>query len=292
MGSTVKTTLLLAALTAMFVLIGNAAAGTGGMMLALGLGVAMNASAYWFSDRVALSMAGARQIQFEEAPGLHRLIDRLASQAKLPKPRVYLMDIPSPNAFATGRDPSHAAVAVTTGMLQLLAVDELSAVLAHEMAHIRNRDTLVSAVVATIAGAITMIASLAQWALMFGGIGRSDDEDEGGGISGLVGTVLTILLAPIAATLIQLAISRTREYSADAMGACIVGDPLPLARALEKLDINAQKTPMKVNPASAHQFTVPPLAEGALMGLYSTHPPTWDRVSRLSEMALRALPSL
>ncbi|HEX2988248.1 MAG TPA: M48 family metalloprotease, partial [Chloroflexota bacterium] len=228
----------------------------------------------------------------EDAPGLHRLVDLLSLQARLPKPRVYIMESNTPNAFATGRDPAHAAVAVTTGIQRILSADELSGVLAHELAHIRNRDTLISAVVATMAGAITMIANMAQWAMMFGGFGRGEDEDEEGGMAGLAGSLLMIILAPIAAAVVQLAISRAREYNADSMGARILGDPLPLARALEKLEIANQALPMAVKPATAHQFTVQPLSGQGLAGLFSTHPPIAERVSRLSRMALQPLSPL
>jgi heat shock protein HtpX len=289
-GSNLKTTLLLTLLTLLFVTVGNAFGGNGGMVLAFGMAMAMNFGAYWFSDKMALAMAGAKEVAPEEAPGLHRLVEQLALQARLPKPRVYLMNSDSPNAFATGRNPDHAAVAVTTGIQRILTQDELAGVLAHELAHIRNHDTLISAVVATMAGAITMIANMAQWAMLFGGFGRGDDEEEGG-MAGLAGSLLMIIVAPIAATLVQLAISRAREYSADSMGARILGDPLPLARALEKLEIGNHALPMSVNPATAHQFTVQPLSGQGLSGLFSTHPPIAERVARLSQMALRPLSS-
>ena len=287
-GNTLKTVILLTALTVLLVLVGRMLAGTGGMVLAFGLALVMNLGAYWFSDRIALAMSGAKEASYQEAPDLHRLVERLAAQSRIPKPRVYLMDNVTPNAFATGRGPGHAAVAVTTGILRILDQDELGGVLAHELAHIRNRDVLVATVVATVAGAITMIANMAQWALLFGGFGRSED-DEGGaeGLAGLASGILMIFLAPIAAALIQLAISRGREYGADATGARILGDPLPLARALEKLEMANQAVPMQVNPATAHQFTVQPFAGGGLMGLFSTHPPMAERVARLRQMALQ-----
>lgn len=285
-GNTLKTALLLTTLTVLFVLVGRLLGGTGGMVLALGLALAMNFGAYWFSDRLALSMAGAKEVSPAEAPELHWLVERLATQARLPKPRVYVMETPTPNAFATGRDPSHAAVAVTTGITRMLDRHELAGVLAHELAHVRNRDTLIAAVVATIAGAITAIANMAQWALMFGGLGHSEDDEEGG-LAGLAGGILMIFLAPIAATIIQLAISRAREFDADATGARILGDPLPLASALGKLEVANHALPLHVNPSTAHQFTVQPFADGGLMALFSTHPPVAERVARLRAMAMR-----
>jgi heat shock protein HtpX len=260
------------------------------MVLAFGLALVMNLGAYWFSDRLALAMSGAREVSDSEAPELHRIVDRLAAYARLPKPRVYVMDTPTPNAFATGRDPEHAAVAVTTGLVRILGQAELAGVIAHELAHIRNRDTLISAVVATVAGAITMIANMAQWALIFGGFGRGEDDEAGeSGIAGLASGLLMIFLAPIAATIIQLAISRMREYGADEGGARILGDPLPLAQALEKLEAANHAIPMQVNPSTAHQFTVQPFAGGGLMALFSTHPPVAERVTRLRQMAPRPL---
>lgn len=287
MSNGVKTAFLLSALTVLFILLGRLLGGTGGMIFAFILASIMNFSSYWFSDRVSLAMAGAKEVYYQEAPELHRMVEQLALQARLPKPRVYVMESRAPNAFATGRDPAHAAVAVTTGIMRLLTPDELSGVLAHELAHIKNRDILISTVVATMAGAITMIANMAQWALMFGGFGRSENEDESGGLAGIAGGLLMMILAPFAAILIQLTISRTREYGADAMGARILGDPMPLARALDKLEIGNQTLPMNVNPATAHQFTVQPLSGGRLAGLFSTHPPIGERVARLTQMALQ-----
>ncbi|MDO8690376.1 MAG: zinc metalloprotease HtpX [Dehalococcoidia bacterium] len=286
-GNTLKTVILLTALAALLVLVGGMLAGTSGMVLAFGLALVMNFGAYWFSDRIALAMSGAKEVSYQEAPDLHRLVERLAAQSRIPKPRVYLMDNVTPNAFATGRGPGHAAVAVTTGILRILDEAELSGVLAHELAHIRNRDVLVATIVATVAGAITMIANMAQWALLFGGLGRGEDDEGSEGLAGLASGILMIFLAPIAAALIQLAISRGREYEADSTGARILGDPLPLARALEKMETANQSMPMHVNPATAHQFTVQPLAGGGLMRLFSTHPPIGERVTRLRQMALQ-----
>ncbi|MHB0871037.1 MAG: zinc metalloprotease HtpX [Chloroflexota bacterium] len=286
MSNTLKTALLLTSLTVLLVLTGRLVGGTGGMVFAFGLALLMNFGAYWFSDRMALAMSGAKEVSHEEAPELHRMVEQLALHARIPKPRVYVMETAAPNAFATGRDPSHAAVAVTSGIMRVLDWDELAGVIAHELAHVRNRDTLISAIVATIAGAITMIANMAQWAMIFGSFGRDEDGEEGG-MANLAGGLLMIFLAPIAATLIQLAISRAREFSADTTGARILGDPLPLARALEKLQAANQVVPMQVNPATAHQFTVQPFAGGGLTALFSTHPKTEERVARLRQMALR-----
>jgi heat shock protein HtpX len=268
-------------------MIGGQLGGTGGMLIALGLAVVMNLGTYWFSDKLALSTSGAREVSYDDAPELHRVVERLATQARIPKPRVYVVDSQAPNAFATGRGPDNAAVAVTTGLLQMLNRDELAGVISHELAHVRNRDTLIAAIVATVAGAITMIANMAQWALMFGGL--SHDDDDGGGLAGLAGSLVMIIVAPIAALMIQLAISRSREFTADETGARIMGDPLPLASALEKLHAANRVIPMQVSPATAHQFTVQPLAGGGLMGLFSTHPNIEERVARLRDLALRPL---
>lgn len=282
--NTLKTTLLLTSLTVLLVLIGQGVGGTGGMVLAFVMAIVMNGGAYWFSDKLALSMSGAREVTAAEAPQLHGMVAELAQRAELPMPRVYLIDSEGPNAFATGRNPAHGAVAVTSGIMRLLDRDELAGVIAHELAHIKNRDTLISAVAATVAGAVTMIASMAQWAMIFGGFGGNSDEDEGAG--GLVGGLLMIILAPIAATLVQLAISRTREYGADAVGARIAGDPIALASALRKLETWSTRTPLAVNPATAHMYIVNPLSGRSLAGLFSTHPPTQERIARLEQLAL------
>lgn len=282
-----KTALLLTALTVLFVVVGRLLGGNEGMVFAFLLAIGMNVGSYWFSDRLALAMSGAKEVSEREAPDLHRLVESVAYQARIPKPRVYIIDTMTPNAFATGRDPAHAAVAVTRGITQILDRDELAGVLAHELAHIKNRDTLIATIAATAAGAITMIANMAHWALMFGGLGRDEDGEGAGGLLGLFGALLMIVLAPMAATLIQLAISRTREYDADATGARILGDPLPLARALEKMAYANRALPMAVNPATAHQYIVQPAMSGGLAGLFSTHPPIEERVARLRQMALR-----
>lgn len=282
--NTIKTTLLLGALTGLFMLIGSALGGTGGMMFAFVFAVLINMGAWWFSDKIALKMSGAQEVSADEAPELHRMVERLSANANIPKPRVYIMDTPMPNAFATGRDPQHGAVAVTTGIMQLLNHDELAGVVAHEVAHIKHRDTLISSVAATIAGAITMIADMAMWAAMFGGFGGGDDEEEGAG--GLVGGIFMLFLAPIAALLIQMAISRSREFSADEGGAKILGDPMPLANALQKLETYAHSgMPMtRVNPATSHLYIVNPTL-GGLANLFRTHPPTHERVTRLEALA-------
>lgn len=284
--NTLKTTALLAALTVLLVLIGQWFGGTQGMIIAFILAVILNGSAYWFSDKLALSMAGAREVSQYEAPRLYRMVAYLAQRARLPMPRVYLIESEAPNAFATGRDPQHGAVAVTTGLLQLLSDDEVAAVIAHELGHIRNRDTLISTIAATFAGAIAMLADMAQWALLLGGFRNHDDETDDGGLAGLVGGVLLIIVAPIVATLIQFAISRTREFAADAAGATISGDPLALASALRKIEAWKQRLPLATNPAMANLYIVNPLDGGAFVKLFSTHPPTEERIARLEQMAL------
>ncbi len=285
-GNTLKTVFLLTLLTVLFLLVGRAIGGQGGMLFAFILAMAMNFGSYWFSDKIALQMAGAHEVSDVEAPDLHRLVEELATYARLPKPKVCVIDSDSPNAFATGRDPEHAAVAVTTGITRILRRHELAGVLAHELGHIKNRDTLIATVVASIAGAITMLAHMAQWAMWFGGFGRRDGE-EGGGAADMVVSLLMIILAPIAATLIQLAISRAREYDADATAARIVGDPNSLADALEKLEAGVRHTPaLSANQATASLFIVNPFA-GGMSGLFSTHPPLVERVARLRRMSLQ-----
>jgi len=279
-GNTLKTTLLLAALTGLFVLIGSALGGRTGMIMAFGLAVVMNMGAWWFSDKLALKMSRARAVSREEAPHLHQMVETLSNQAGIPKPALYLIESDAPNAFATGRSPSKGAVAVTTGLMRLLDHEEVAGVIAHELAHIRNRDTLLASLVATIAGTITMIAEIAQWSLIFGGFGGSDEGEEGGGLAGLVGGILMIFLAPIAALVIQMAISRSREFKADALGAAILGNPLALASALEKLEWAAKRQPMVLNPATSHLYIVNPVF-GGLAGLFRTHPDTNQRIMRL-----------
>jgi len=285
-SNALKTAVLLGALTALLVLIGDLLGGRGGMVIAFGFAVVMNLGAYWFSDAMALRMAGAREVTPEEAPELHALVEELCADAGLPKPRVAMIDSEAPNAFATGRDPEHAVVAATTGILQLLDRRELAGVLAHELGHVENRDILISSVAATIAGAITMVAQMAQWSMLFGGFGR-DDEEEGGGIASLVAGLVMMIVAPLAALLIQMAISRAREYSADETGARLYGDPEALASALEKLEYYSKQIPLPVSPAASHLFIVKPFTGASMQELFSTHPPIEERVARLHRMAGR-----
>ncbi len=283
--NTLKTFLLLAALTALFLIMGQALGGRTGAFIALVLAGGLNFFAYWYSDKLALKMAGARPVSPAEAPELHQLVAKLAAQAGIPKPKVYIIPNETPNAFATGRNPEHAAVAVTTGIMNILNWDELEGVLAHEIAHIKNRDILVSTIAAVLAGAIAYLADIAQWSLFFGGLFGDDEEDHNP--LGYIGLIFMIILAPLAAMLIQLAVSRSREYLADATGAKICRCPLSLARALEKLEAWNRKIPMQVNPAQAQMFIVNPLKGSGLMHLFSTHPPIEDRIKRLLEMARR-----
>lgn len=283
--NTLKLTALLTALTVLFILIGQAIGGAAGMLIATGLAIAMNGAAYWFSDRMVLAMSGARALDENELPWLRLMVAQLAGRAGLPMPRVYVIDSDTPNAFATGRDPQHGVVAVTTGIMRLLTREELAGVVAHELAHIKHRDTLLSAIVASIAGAITTIANMGQWALIFGGFGGNDDEE---GAGGMAGGLLMLFIAPLAATLIQLGISRAREFQADAGGAAIVGDPLALARALEKIEAYARHgEPLATNPATASLYIINPLSGGSILRWFSTHPPTEERVARLSALAER-----
>lgn len=280
MGNTFKTTVLLAGLTGLIVGVGYLLGGEGGLVMAFAFAVLMNAGAYWFSGDIALRMAGACEVSEQEAPWLHRMVEELATYARLPKPRVAIIESPSANAFATGRDPRHAVVAVTTGIAEILTREELMGVLGH----VRNRDILVSSVAATLAGVVTMLANMAQWGMMFGSY--RDDEESGGSPLGIVGVLLSMMLAPIAASVIQLAISRSREYGADETGAAISGDPEILARALEKLEIASHRLPLPVNPAASHLFIVNPFGGfgSQLAGLFSTHPPVQERVRRLRAM--------
>ena len=282
MGNTLKTGLLLAALTAIFLLIGNAVGGENGMVMAFGLAVLMNFGAYWFSDKIVLRMYGAREVAEAEAPQLHGVVRRLSLAAGLPMPKVYIIPTDSPNAFATGRNPQHAAVAVTEGILRLLSPDELEGVLAHEIAHVRNRDILVGTVAATLAGAVMMLARFAQFAAIFGGGGR-DRNEEGGGVLGML---FLAIVAPLGAMLVQMAVSRSREYLADETGAKFCGKPMSLARALEKISGYTREIPMNATPATAHMFIVSPLTGGGLLSLFSTHPPVEKRVERLRAMRI------
>ena len=281
MSNMFKTALLLAILTAMLVLIGGAIGGQHGMAVAFVLALAMNFFSYWFSDRIVLAMYGAKPIEEAQAPALYAMVRRLTTRAGIPMPRVYLIPSDTPNAFATGRSPEHAAVAVTEGIMRLLDEEELEGVLAHELAHVANRDVLISTIAATLAGAITYLAHMAQWAAMFGG-GRHDDEEGGG--SNPFALILMAILAPIAAMLVQMAVSRAREFQADASGARVAGKPWGLAKALEKLEMAQHVAPMAANPATAHLFIVNPLSGRSLMTLFSTHPPIEERIARLRAM--------
>ena len=278
--NTTKTVILMVGLTALLVLAGGAFAGQQGMMIAFVFASAMNLFSYWFSDKLVLRMYSAKEVTEAEAPVLYGVTRDLAMRMNLPMPRVYVIPTDSLNAFATGRNPKHAAVAATEGILRILTREELMGVMAHELGHVTNRDILIGTIAATIAGAISMLAHMAQWAMIFGG-GRSNDRDErGGGIA----AIAMIILAPIAAMLIQMAISRSREYQADATGARACGNPLALASALKKLHAGAQRIPMDASPATAHMFIVNPLRGGGLMSLFSTHPPMEERVARLERM--------
>ncbi len=276
--NTMKTFLLMAAMTALFMVAGQAMGGQQGMTMALLLAVGLNFFAYWNSDKLALRMNGAREVSEAEARDLHAMVAMLAQRAGIPKPRVYVVDNPTPNAFATGRNPDHAAVAVTTGLMHALDRSELEGVIAHELGHIKNRDILIGSIAAVMAGAISY---LANFALFFGG-GRSSEEGGGGG--NMITTILMMILAPMAAMLIQMAISRGREYLADATGAEICGRPQALASALNKLANQNARQPMDVNPASAQMYIVNPLKGGSISGLFSTHPPMEERIRRLLAM--------
>jgi heat shock protein HtpX len=278
--NTLKTLFLLTVLTLILVYAGRLIGGTGGMAFALVLAVVMNVGAYWFSDRIALRMAGARPVSEADAPQLYRIVGDLARQASLPMPKVYLIEQAAPNAFATGRDPQHAVVAVTAGILDLVSERELRAVLAHELGHVQNRDTLVMAIVASLAGAISYLAQMAQWAMIFGGRGGDDDE-RGNALGMLVG----IIVLPIAALLVQLAISRSREYGADDSGAELSRDPLALASALRKMNAYSKQVPLQVNPSTSSLFIVQPLIPGVMTSLFSTHPPIEARIARLEQRA-------
>src|SRR5438034_7160254 len=279
-----KTAFLVVALTVLLVLVGDLWHGTGGMIVFLGIALVMNGVAYWFSDRIALASAQAQEVSPADAPMLYRLADRLAVQYGVPRPRVYVSPDPSHNAFATGRNPSRAAICVNEGLLRILDEEELYGVLAHEFGHVKNRDILISSVVAVLAGTITLIAQFAQWGMMFGGYGGRDNRDQGAG--GAIVGLLMIILAPIAALLIQLAVSRSREYQADKTGAEVSGDPMALASALRKLERATAVVPSQTaKPAFAHLYIVNPLRGQSWAGLFSTHPPIEERIRRLEEMA-------
>ncbi len=277
--NTLKTTFLLGLLTVLLVLAGGAIGGRNGMTFALVMAGVMNFVSYWFSDKIVLTMYGAKQVTESDSPEFYGVVRQLATQAGLPMPKVYIMESDTPNAFATGRNPDHAAVAATTGILRILSKEELMGVMAHELSHVKHRDILISSIAATVAGAITYLAQMAQWAAIFGG-GR-DRDNEGGG---LLGVLVMAIVAPLAAMLIQMAISRSREYEADRGGAEVSGNPLYLANALRKLEMANKQIPMDANPATAHMFIVNPLTGGGLMSLFSTHPPIEERIKRLESM--------
>jgi len=277
-----KTTLLLTSLTLLMVAMGSAIGGSTGMVFAFLMACAMNFFSYWFSDKIVLKMYGAREVGEADQPAFYSMVRRLALQAGLPMPRVYIIPSQSPNAFATGRNPEHAAVAATEGILRILDQQELEGVMAHELAHVKNRDILVSTIAATFAGAISMLGSMLQWGAILGG-GRSSEDGEGAG--GLLGSLALAIVAPIAAMLVQMAVSRSREYLADETGAGICGQPLALANALRKLHSASRSIPMaEARPASAHLFIVNPLTGGGLAALFSTHPPMEERIARLERL--------
>jgi heat shock protein HtpX len=278
--NTTKTVVLMVGLTVLLIFIGGAFGGRQGMMIAFIFAMSMNLFSYWFSDKIVLRMYGAQEVEESAAPMLYSVTRDLAMKMNMPMPKVYIIPSEASNAFATGRNPKHAAVAATEGILRLLTREELAGVMAHEMGHVRNRDILIGTIAATIAGAISMLANMAQWAMIFGGGRRDDDE----GAGGLIGTIAMIILAPIAAALIQMAISRSREFEADATGARICGNPLWLASALKKLDASSKRVSLDANPATAHMFIVNPLRGGGIVKLFSTHPPMEERIARLESM--------
>src|SRR5271169_1736164 len=279
MGNTFKTAFLLTLLTLLLMFIGRAFGGQNGMLLALAFAAVMNFISYFYSDKIALAMYRAQPVTREQLPRAYAAVERLTQKIGIPMPKIYVIPNDSPNAFATGRNPQHASVAVTQGILNLLNDEELEGVLAHELGHVKNRDILISSIAATLAGAITMLARMGYWASLFGGKSGRDDRDRGGGLMGL----LMLILAPIAATLIQLAVSRSREYQADATGAQVTGNPYALASALKKLDADSKRIPMQASPSTAHLFIVAPLLSGVTFAnLFSTHPPIAKRIERLT----------
>jgi heat shock protein HtpX len=283
--NSLKTVLLLGLLTGLLVLGGGALMGRNGLYYGLALAAIMNFGSYFFSDKIALSMYRSQPVTPEANPEIYRrvapIVQNLAQRMQLPMPKLYVIPDDSPNAFATGRNPSHASVAFTAGILQLMTDAEIEGVVAHELGHVLHRDILISSVAATIAGAITMLASLARWGMIFGGMGGRDEEDRGGGG---IAAIFMMLLAPIAAALIQMAISRSREYDADAASARYVGSPYPLINGLEKLETYSKRIPMDASPSTAHLFIIKPFSGQSLMRLFSTHPSTADRIARLQAM--------
>lgn len=282
MPNQIKTVLLLGLMTGLILGLGQLFGGPQGLVIAFVFSLLLNFGSYWFCDKIVLAMYRAREVSQAEAPELYQIVHNIALRARLPMPRLYIIPSESPNAFATGRNPEHAVVAVTEGILNIMNREELEGVLAHELSHVGNRDILVSSIAAALAGAIMMLANMARFAAFFGGVGR-DRDDEGGG--GILGLVLMSILAPIAAMLIQMAISRSREYLADSTGAKTLGNPLGLASALEKLERAKEVAPMDARPETAHLFIVNPLSGGSLINLFSTHPPIEERIARLRAMA-------
>ena len=279
MGNALKTALLLGLLTGFMIVVGDWLGGQRGMVMALAFAAVMNFVSYFFSDKIALMTYRAQPVTREQLPRVYEVVERITQRQGLPMPKIYVIPTDSPNAFATGRNPSHASVAVTQGILNLLDDEELEGVLAHELGHVRNRDILISSIAATLAGAITILARMAYWGALFGGLGGRDREDRGGGG---IGALFMLILAPIAAMLIQLAVSRSREYAADATGAHFTGNPYALARALQKLDAYSKRIPMVASPSSAHLFIVQPLLGMNFASLFSTHPPIRKRIERLT----------
>ncbi len=283
MGNNFKTAILLTLMTVVLVMVGQALGGQNGMITAFILAGVMNFISYFYSDKIAIFSSGAQAVTREELPRVYQIVERLCAKTGLPMPKIFVIPTQSPNAFATGRNPQHASVAVTAGILDLLNDEELEGVLAHELGHVRNRDILISSVAATFAGAVTILARMAGYAAMFGGYGGRDRDREGGG--GALGGLLMMILAPIAALLIQMAVSRSREYQADATGAHFTGNPGGLASALRKMEAYAQRVPLVASPATAHMYIIAPLLGGFSFGnLFSTHPPTAERIARLTGM--------
>jgi heat shock protein HtpX len=281
MNNAFKTFLLLTGLTLFMLFVGQMIGGQRGMLMALGLAAVLNFVSYFFSDKIAIWSSGARPVSREELPRIYQIVERLTAKTGLPMPKLFVIPTDSPNAFATGRNPQHASVAVTAGILNILTDDEMEGVLAHELGHVRNRDILISSVAATLAGAITMLARMAYYANIFGGGGGRDDDRRGGAI----GALAMMILAPIAAMLIQMAISRSREFGADETGAHLTGNPYALASALQKLEQYSHRIPMQASPSTAHLYIVKPLLGMDFASLFSTHPPTAERVARLTGMA-------
>lgn len=277
MGNQIRTTILLAVMTALILWIGQIFGGRNGMVIALIFAAGMNFFSYWFSDKIVLKMYRASEVTSQQAPELYDIVQTLTRQAGLPMPKLYVIPQEAPNAFATGRNPQNAVVAVTEGLLRIMDRNEVMGVLAHELAHVKNRDILIGSIAATLAGAVMMLASMARWSALFGGM-RSDNEEGGGNVIGLIAMSI---LAPLAAMVIQMAISRSREYLADATGARFAGSPEGLAGALEKLGTYSRRIPMQANPSTAHMFIVNPLSGRSLMNLFSTHPPLEERIARL-----------